>query len=373
MHLTRLGRGALIGGLLAIIGGAVLGFPSLLAVGAACLVAVLAGLAVVAEPPQLVVGRLATPPEVPRSAPASIVLRLNSSSLRRPRRLTVIEQVGGRHRIATVPPFGAEGHVIQYPIDTRRRGLIIAGPLEATRTDPFGLVLARRSYGGTCSVQVRPRIHELRRLPSGRQRDLEGPTRERSEGNAAFHQIREYQDGDDLRRIHWRTTARAGTLMVKQMVDTTRPELLILLDNRTVANDEYDFEEAVEVAVSLLHAAIKDGYPTALQFADGSDTSLHDRRGVTQLDLLTDVRLSTHDALDELRSGMIARGRSLAIITGSPSGEDLVTMALVASGFSPAVFVSVVGERSQPLVAPPGMHAIGCATAAEFARNWTGF
>ena len=93
----------------------------------------------------------------------------------------------------------------------------------------------------------------------------------RSEGTASFHQLREYVPGDDLRRIHWRSTAKTGDLLVKQMVDTTRPELVVVLDNRTSAIGADDFEHAVEIAASILKAAEDDDFPTTLLFADGTD------------------------------------------------------------------------------------------------------
>ena len=108
---------------------------------------------------------------------------------------------------------------------------------------------------------MRPRRHPLGLLPSGRLRDLEGPTREVSKGTASFHQLREYVPGDDMRHIHWRTSARTGTLMVKQLVDTTRPEIVVIVDNRLSAVDADDFEEVVEVAASILAGGRGRGLP----------------------------------------------------------------------------------------------------------------
>ena len=72
------------------------------------------------------------------------------------------------------------------------------------------------------------------------------------EGTIAFQGLRPYVVGDDLRMVHWRTTARTGTLMVKKHVDTNRPQVVVLLDDRAGSYPANRwFEEAVEVAASL--------------------------------------------------------------------------------------------------------------------------
>ncbi len=372
MRLTPLGSGVLAGGIAMVAFGVGLGFPAALAVGALCLVLVAVGLIDVAGRPDLRVGRLASPPEVSRTTPAEVRLTLTAGSALR-RTTTLVERVAGHDRVATVHRVDPQGTVVTYPVDTSRRGVQVCGPLEARRADPFGLVAARTRFGGTCSVSVRPRIYPMRLLPSGRQRDLEGPTRERSEGTASFHQIREYAVGDDLRRIHWRTTARTGTLMVKQMVDTTRPELVVVVDNRDVAITATDFEEAVDVAASLLRAAENDGFPTALLFTGGSPaiTATDDGTPVPHLDQLTEIGRSSTDSLLTLSERLVARGRSLVFVTGELVGPDLVAVGRIARGFSPAYLVSVVARRTAPLVPPPGVRAVACSTAAEFVTAWS--
>ena len=150
-------------------------------------------------------------------------------------------------------------------------------------------------------------------LPSGRRRDLEGPTRERSEGTASFHQLREYVPGDDLRRIHWRSTARTGDLLVKQMVDTTRPELVVVLDNRAAAVGADDFEEAVDIVASVVAAAEDDDFPVALVLTDGSSDVDGDGQRIPPIDRLTAVALGDADSLERLAEVLMARGRSLLV------------------------------------------------------------
>ena len=300
------------------------------------------------------------------------MLQLRGRSHRRARPFSVIETVGGERRIAPLPRirFG-EVLPLHYPVDTSRRGKLVAGPLVLRRTDPLGLLVAERLVGGTCAVSVRPRRHHIRMLPSGRIRDLEGPTREVSQGSASFHQLREYVPGDDLRHIHWRTSARTGTLVVKQMVDTTRPEVVVIVDNRAVAVEPDDFEAVVEIAASVLHAAETDGFPTQLLFTDGHNERGTDGLPIAHIERLTEVTRSDDVSMDEMAHGLRGRGRSLVFVTGELPSADLNLVSQVARRFSPAYVVSVVGRRRWPFVPPPGVIGLPCTGAEAFVAEWS--
>lgn len=371
MRLTALGWGVLIAGVGLLAAGIALGLTAACVGGAFLATLVACSMLIVAEVPQIQMARVAVPREVERGGPAEIRLHFQSMSAKRPRALTVIETVAGEQRIATIGPLTPQGSDhISYAIPTDRRGLLTAGPLVVRRFDPFGLVTADRRFTSTCTVSIRPRQYALRMLPSGRQRDLEGPTRERSEGSASFHQLRGYVPGDDLRRIHWRSTAKTGDLLVKQMVDTTRPELVLVLDNRRSVTSSDDFEHAVDITASIVSAAEADDFPVSLVFADGTGDVDLDGQRIPHLDRLTAVQLGPSDSLARLAEVVVSRGRSLVFVTGEPSGADLVTLTKLARGFTPAYLVSVVRDRFAPVVAPRGMQAIACADGKEFVGLW---
>jgi len=371
MHLTKVGTGLVVSCLVLFGAGIGLGLTAVIAVAIAGLALVLLAITAVVESPPISVRRQASPPEVERDAPASVTLEFTAARRRRQRPFTVIETVAGVRRVAAMPALEA-GHVtpLTYEVDTSRRGTVTAGPMLLRRMDPFGLVVADRRVSGSVAISVRPRRHHLRMLPTGRQRDLEGPTREVSQGTASFHQLREYVPGDDLRHIHWKTSARTGTLVVKQLVDTTKPEIVVIVDNRASAVGEQEFEEVVEIAASILHAAEQDGFPSQLLFADGNNDVVVDGVPISHLDRLTDVARAERDSLLELAEALRARGRSLVIITGELAAPDLTLVARIASGFSPAYLVSVVAQRHGPFVAPPGVTGIACADAREFVTKW---
>jgi uncharacterized protein (DUF58 family) len=371
VHLTTNGRITLVGGIVIFLGGLILGFTVVVGTGLALMGAVGLSMLLVLEPPSMTVQRRTEPSEVDRGGPAQVTLEFQTTSRGRPRPFLVIENVVGERRVAAMPAIPAgQSHSFSYDLDTSRRGNLIVGPLVLRRVDVMGLVVAERRISGTATLAVRPRRYPLRMLPTGRRRDLEGPTRESSAGTASFHQLREYVPGDDLRLIHWRSTAKTGTLVVKQMVDTTRPEILVILDNRSVAINTDDFETAVDIAASVLQAAEQDGFPYQLLFSDGDNSVTVDGQPIAYIDRLTAVEVTATDSLFELTEAIRARGRSLVFITGELHSADMSLVARLARSFSPCVIISVVKDRRTPFVTPLGVHKVACATADDFLQQW---
>ena len=154
---------------------------------------------------------------------------------------------------------GAES-VQRFSVPTSRRGTIMVGPVRTIRADPIGLV--RREFVWTRQVElfVHPRTISIPSLSTGLVRDLEGsPTRELTSSDVSFHALREYVPGDERRFIHWKSTAKTGTYMVRQFEETRRSHLIIAL---SLASADYsnpdEFELAVSVAGSLGVRAIRD-------------------------------------------------------------------------------------------------------------------
>jgi uncharacterized protein (DUF58 family) len=370
VHLTGTGRAVVAAGVLLVVAGAALGQPGTVGIGIAALAVTLVAALVVAEAPKVEVDRSVHPAEVDRGRPAEVTLSFRGTASRA-RPFSVVETVAGERRSAAMPALRAgERASIAYELDTSRRGTLTAGPLQLRRTDPLGLVVAERRIAGTASVQVRPRRHPIATLPSGRWRDLEGPTREISKGTATFHQLRDYVPGDDMRHVDWRATARTGDLIVREHVDTTKPEVVVIVDNRERAVREDDFEEAVDVAASVLAAAEQAGFPTRLLLADGQDERDTGLDELSHLDRLTAVRRSPATSLQQLADALRARGRSLVFVTGELDPVDLRLLSKIAHGFDPAILVSVRAERHAPFVAPPGIVGIPAGSAAGFVAAW---
>ncbi len=139
-------------------------------------------------------------------------------------------------------------HEDLFTIPTARRAVIVVGPVRSVRADPLHLLRRQVLWTGPEDLFVHPRTVALAGSAAGFIRDLEGmPTTDLSSADVSFHALRDYVPGDDRRHIHWKTTARTNTLMVRQFEETRRAHLAISLSTNT---DEYASEEEFELAVS---------------------------------------------------------------------------------------------------------------------------
>jgi uncharacterized protein (DUF58 family) len=147
-----------------------------------------------------------------------------------------------------------------FAVPTDRRSVVVVGPVRSWRGDPLGIARRTVRWTDPLDLYVHPRVVVLGAAGAGLLRDLEGQTaRELSDTDLSFHALRDYVAGDDRRYIHWRTSARRGTLMVKQFEDTRRTLTAIALADAPAdfAGDD-DLELAVSVAASLGVQAIRD-------------------------------------------------------------------------------------------------------------------
>lgn len=147
-----------------------------------------------------------------------------------------------------------------FVVPTNRRSIIPIGPARSVKGDPLGIARREVASGRQVELFVHPRTVMLPSLTAGWIRDLEGQTtNDLSTSDVAFHTLREYVPGDDRRHIHWRTTARLGTMMVRQFVDTRRSHLgLVLSTDASDWADDDEFELGVSVLGSLGRTAMVD-------------------------------------------------------------------------------------------------------------------
>ena len=131
-----------------------------------------------------------------------------------------------------MPPLRAGGeHEELFVVPTHRRGVIAVGPARTVRGDPLGVLRRTVEFTQVQELFVHPRTAHLESLGAGLLRDLEGTvTEDHSMSDLAFHALREYQPGDDRRYIHWRSSAKAGRLLVRQFLDTRRSHVTVLVD-----------------------------------------------------------------------------------------------------------------------------------------------
>jgi uncharacterized protein (DUF58 family) len=274
---------------------------------------------------------------------------------------------------------------VSYPVPTRRRGVIGIGPLEVSRRDALGLVSVVRRYGDTVTVWVRPRVHPIVAVPVGLSRSMDGRVDRVPQGSITFSALREYVVGDDLRHVHWRTSARVGALMVREHVDTSLPRVVVLLDDRAAAHapgadGESTFEAACEAAASVLVAALREDIAVELRLISGTSAAGHsETEAGPLLDLLAEADLvperevgpgrDLRSAAESLRVRRL--GDTLIYLTGPPNEQDLGLVAGLRGAY-PSIIAGVFGPVEAGLATQAGMLVVSASDGPDFAGAWDG-
>jgi uncharacterized protein (DUF58 family) len=371
--LTRLGWGIAVAALVAYAAGAWLGYPEAVVVAAGGVLAVVTALLWTVPQPRLTVRREISPLKVARGEAARGVLSVTNTGRLRRAGMRAHDVCGTGAIEVDVPALRAGGtESVTYALPTDRRGEIPVGPLRLVRADPFGLARRVREYGERQTLLVRPRTVLLPLMPSGRNHHLEGPTTDTAPaGTVTFHALREYVVGDDLRHIHWRSSARTGTLMVRQLVDASLPQTTIVIDtNDDAYPDADDFELAVDAAASVAAGAAAAGFPVRVLTGDGP--LVETKGGAHDIELILDrlARLSAHavphEALDVARR--VRAGGSLVVLTGARG--QISRAGTLRRRFDRVVCVRIRPEAPGPGLA--GIALIEMANLDELRAAWAG-
>jgi uncharacterized protein (DUF58 family) len=278
--LTRRGRTFVVVGLTVVLVAVLAGQRDLLRLGLLLLVIpVIAGILVSRARLRLSCERSVVPPQVPLGSPMRGKITLGQDG-RLPAGIlllddTVPSELGPHPRFLVDKADLSWRREVEYPLLGRVRGRFTTGPLMVRTTDPFGLVKLDRQFVATSEVMVTPQVVPL---PMMRATGGAGST-----GEARPHRIgvlgqddalvREYHQGDDVRRVHWRSTARRGELMVRREEQSWDPSASILLDTRARAHAgegmNSSLEWAISAAASVAIHFLDDGFGIEIYEADG--------------------------------------------------------------------------------------------------------
>jgi uncharacterized protein (DUF58 family) len=359
--LTPAGRATLIVALAAWVLGLRLGWQELFLVAACCAIALLIAAGFVIGRPALDVSIELDPARVSVGTPAAGRLVAVNRSRARLRALAVEVPVGQSRALFPVPPLAPwASHDELFVVPAERRAVIPIGPPTAVRTDPLGLLRREAVEQVAVELFVHPKVIALDVLSPGLQRDLEGQaTRDLSSSDLAFHALRDYATGDNWRHVHWRSTAKAGRLLVRQFQDTRRSQLTVVVDGAAGSyRTEEEFELAMSVAGSVCVRAVTDQQDVCLVAASHAVTAA-----------------ASHRILDTLARGTLAeQGQDLSTLArrGYQLARDTTVLMLLtgsvipfralqhsASYFGPDVRVTAL--RCEP-GAPPGISRSGDLT-----------
>jgi uncharacterized protein (DUF58 family) len=247
--------------------------------------------------------------------------------------------LSGRARFALRGVEGRGTRDASVTLTAARRGRYEIGPMEVAIVDPFGLARLRHTAVGSTRFIVHPRVEPLampRDLGDRRSLSLSTlrqPTGARGED---FYTLREYVEGDDLRKIHWTSTAKRGRYMIRQEETPWQTRATVLLDDRDGAHDGFgdlsSFERAVEAAASLVDLYHRSGYGYRLAAAHdaGVPSAKRSEHWSRCLDLLATIGTGRAEAgedtalvarLTELEAGTTAEA-SLVVVGGSLGARE---------------------------------------------------
>lgn len=373
--LTTRGRCLLAAGAAAALCGILLGERDLLRVAIFLVALPLVAAAVVARTRfRLSCARDLAPARVPAGQPATARLVLENVSFL-PTGLLLLEDevpytLGGRPRF-TVDRIGPGQHrTVTYPIRSDARGRYTIGPLRLRLADPFGLVELTRSFTTVDTLTVVPTVHPLPAVRLGGAWESGGESVSRSvairgDDDAA---TREYNTGDDLRKVHWRSTARVGKLMVRREERPWQSRSTLLLDTRAEGHrgegPGSSFEWAVSAYASIGVHAARRGYALRLLTDTGAlagGAEINDE-GLL-LDQLAEVSTSRTHGLDGAL-GPLRGSEGLGTLIAVLGLLDADQAALLASTRAPSeVSVAVLVDANGWLGLSPRAQA---ETAAAY-------
>ena len=338
--LTVRGRAFVAAGVTAIVCAIILGQPNLTRVGV--LVAALPLLAAVLigrSRYRLALVRTVNPQLVAAGQPARVTLALTNEG-RTPSGVLMLEdQVP--YVLGTRPRFVLEGiphgwrRRVTYQVRSDVRGKFEIGPMTVRVADPFGLVHLGRAFQTTVPLVVTPRTMPLPQIPLSGAWTGSGDNRPRAfaTGSAEDVTVREYRRGDEVRRVHWPSSARTGELMVRREEQPWQSRATLFLDNRLRAHRGQgiasSLEYAVSAAASIAVHLSQRGFTVRLITADGEDptSSWHFRESELNtgplLEALAVVTATQRAQIDTSWLAEPTHGGLLVAVVGSLEAGDL--------------------------------------------------
>lgn len=393
--LTTRGRSFLAAGLTAVLCAVLLGQSALLSVGLLLSVLPLAAAAMLTRTRYRVAsGRRLSPSRAPAGQEARVHLRVDNIS-RVPTGLLMLEDkvpyvLGPRPRFVLdrVEPHGHRE--VSYRVRSDLRGRYPLGPLQLRLGDPFGLCELTRAFTSADTLTVVPQVQALPPVRLSGEWTGYGESHSRAVALAGEDDAvpREYRHGDDLRRVHWRSTAKYGELMVRREEAPLRSRATVLLDTRAAGHQgsgpASSFEWAVSAAASVSLHLLDRGYTvrlltdtgdavsgTAAGSGGGFGGASAEAAGVL-LDALAMVRYSTGNGLDPAEEVLRLGGEGLVVaLLGDLDDEQLAGLARLRRRTSAALAILLDGDSWTLLRGAGSLRSTSAESAEERSERQT--
>jgi uncharacterized protein (DUF58 family) len=378
---TTRGWAALGAGVALIVLWVVFGERLMLGVGLFLILAIGSGVVYVRSTvPSVGVARRLTPFQVHDGD--RVIVEITLSTSRRIPQAIVVDEVSdlGTARFVADRVEPQNPMVARYEVLCRPRGVYAVGPAVVQVRDPLALSEAGGTAGKIDRLVVYPAVEELDGLPLGRGYDPTVNTSRASfshTGGEDFFTLREYQQGDDLRRIHWPSSAKRGALMIRQLEMPWQSRALVLLDpRRTAYQDSEAFEHAVRGAASAFRHLFRNGYTPTLWTGNGSGTVVGNSEGYgIAMEELAAVQptqaLDLKSGLGRLRRTGLAGG-VLVLVTGASDDPVLGMFRTLGNDFYRTIVMSSGSESHDALVqfARAGATTVSSRSTEHWATAW---
>ena len=280
--LTNRGRAFLAAGAAAVLCAIVLGYPALIRVGVLLfLLPFVTAYFLGRGRYRLGLVRTLNPAQVTAGQQARVELELSNDGMMPTGLLLLEEQIpyilGTRPRFVVSRMGPHWTRTVEYAVRSDVRGKFVVGPMTVRLTDPFGLVELDRMFVATSSLVVTPQVVPLPAIPLSGAWTGAGDNRPRAfaSGSAEDVTVREYRRGDELRRVHWRSSAKAGELMVRREEQPWQSRATLFLDNRRSAHRgtgaASSLEQAVSLTASIAVHLVQRGFRVRLVTAVGEE------------------------------------------------------------------------------------------------------
>jgi uncharacterized protein (DUF58 family) len=366
-----------------LVGARVLGVEELAMLAAAAfLVVVVAFLRVRRQALRISAERVLHPARAEAGAAARAELTLMNLGSRTTPVLSATDSFDTGRRVARflVPPLApGETADAAYRLPTARRGIYRVGPLKVSVHDAFGVVETGVILAGEDRFVVYPKVEDVLPMPGAASREARMGSMQASRVPVGldFFGLREYEVGDDLRRVHWRSTARTGELMLRQDEMPWESRSTILLDTRPSTHQGESFERAVEVAASLATAMCRGRRQVRFVTTGGVEIrSSGVERYAQIMEYLAGASVETFVRWDQVVEGLRRNGEGpLAAIVANADRADLAALGalrprlglILLAAIRPSAYGGVdVG----PVPAAPGAMVIPVSADNPFRTAW---
>ncbi|HVN50223.1 MAG TPA: DUF58 domain-containing protein [Acidimicrobiales bacterium] len=382
--LTRQGRLTLLAAGALFVVGRMVGSVELYVFGAVLVALVGVTLAgVLATRIRIEVARELHPPRVHAGTPSRVDVRVHNRGGGRSPLLSLHDAVSGTRgaRLLVGPLAPGESARAAYRLPTERRGILTIGPLEVELSDPFGMARLTMTASGASELTVYPHVDELDPLPMTTGNDpLAGAEHPNSLGRGGedFYALRDYVVGDDLRRVHWPSTARHDDLMVRQDELPWQGRATVLVDVRASSNTVESLELVISAAASIVASSARRQDLVRLVSTDGADSGF--AAGHAHIEAIMEHLAAieaTNDAafqrvLDRLARG--APGGALVVVVARVGQAELERLARLRPRFGSLTIVQFDRSSWDPSAPPAGgpdrAGVLRITGAATFAATW---